>query len=52
MASSALERGAAAVLDKVAHLGQVVQATRRILAEHLVRPAQDVEPARYIEAVG
>jgi DNA-binding NarL/FixJ family response regulator len=52
MASSALERGVAAVLDKLAHLGQVAQATRRILAEHVGLPAQDVEPAQYIEALG
>jgi DNA-binding NarL/FixJ family response regulator len=33
MATKAIEAGAAAVLDKVANLGQVAQATRRVLAD-------------------
>jgi anti-anti-sigma factor len=33
LATQAIERGAAAVLDKVTHLGQVAQATRRVLVD-------------------
>jgi DNA-binding NarL/FixJ family response regulator len=37
----AIERGAAAVLDKMAHLGQIAQAVRRLLAGEQLRPSHD-----------
>jgi DNA-binding NarL/FixJ family response regulator len=38
MATELTERGATAVLDKLTHLGQVAQTTRRILADGRLQP--------------
>jgi DNA-binding NarL/FixJ family response regulator len=47
LATKAIEYGATAVLDKMTHLGQVVQATRRILADEWPAPTEGA--AQYIE---
>jgi DNA-binding NarL/FixJ family response regulator len=39
--TGAIERGAAAVLDKMTHLGQVAQAVRRLLAGERLVPSED-----------
>jgi hypothetical protein len=40
MATKAIEFGAAAVLDKLTHLGQVAQAVRRIAVREPLAPTE------------
>jgi DNA-binding NarL/FixJ family response regulator len=49
LASTATEFGAAAVLDKVTHLGRVAPAVRRILAGEPLPGSAEANPPPYVE---